>query len=114
VSQPKAGPQSASVDQAINRVLSAERDAREAVERCRAEAAAIHAAAAVRAGEIGRRTERRVKAAHLAADRAVERALKELLSADGGAVVHEAAAADDPRIDRAVEALADEIVGGSL
>jgi vacuolar-type H+-ATPase subunit H len=87
VSEPKAGPQSASVDQAINQVLVAERDAREAVERCRGEAAAIHAAAQERAREIGQRTERRVKAARRTADRAVERALKGLLSADPGAAV---------------------------
>jgi len=99
------------VDQAINQVLAAERDAREAVERCRAEAEAILAAAEERVGRIGRSTERRVRAAHRTADRAVERALKELLGADVGEDDHAAAVADEARVDRAVETLADEIVG---
>jgi hypothetical protein len=113
VSEPKAGPQSASVDQAINQVLVAERDAREAVERCRGEAAAIHAEAEERAREIGKRTERRVKAAHRTADRAVARALKDLLSADPGAGAQDGAGVDAARVERAVDALADDIVGGT-
>lgn len=104
-------PESGSVDDAINHVLAAERDARQVVDECRAEGARILAAAEERARSISQRTEKRIKAAHLIADRQVARALAELrggpsLSTDNGKAVPES-----ERLLGAVDALVDEIIG---
>ena len=71
-----------SVDRAMNRVLLAEQEARDAVEQCRAEAARIIAEAEERARGFSQRAERRIKLAHRIADRAVERALQGLSGSD--------------------------------
>jgi vacuolar-type H+-ATPase subunit H len=111
VSEPKIDPQVATVDQAINQVLRAEREARGAVERCREEAAAIVAAAEERARGISARTEQRIKSAHRLADKAVECALRELLRAEAREAPGETTQADEARVTRAVEALVDELIG---
>jgi hypothetical protein len=100
------------VDQAMNRVLAAEQEARQAVEATRAQAAAIVAAAEETAAAIGRRAERRIRGAHQIADRAVERALAELAGTRPVGSESSAPAADAGGLARAVSALADEIVGG--
>ena len=106
------GTEAASVDLAINRVLAAEREAREAVEQCRAEAALILNAAEERARAVTSRTERRIKAVHRIADRAVERALSELRKEPGDEVVPEEAGRAGGRLERALDVLVCEIVGG--
>jgi vacuolar-type H+-ATPase subunit H len=102
---------SSSVDRAMNEVLSAEREARDAVERCRAEAVRILAAAEEGARRIAQRTEDRVKLAGRVADQAVERALRELQGTeDGPAAAVSDAEAREP-LDRAVHDLVEEILG---
>jgi hypothetical protein len=102
--------ETASVDRAINQVLAAEREAREAVEECRARAAQMVAEAEDRARAVAKRTERRIKAAHRIADMAVERALKELLGKAPRAVVAERRTSGTKGSEQAVEVLADEII----
>ncbi len=83
-----------SVDAAFNRVLSAERDAREAVAAGRREADARIAEAEQTARGIVDRSEARIRAAHTIADRGIERALSELRAplASNGARVDEPSA----------------------
>jgi F0F1-type ATP synthase membrane subunit b/b' len=102
--------ETASVDRAINQVLTAEREAREAVEQCRARAAQVVAEAEDRARAVAKRTERRIKQAHRIADMAVERALKELLGKAPRAVVGASRSPGAKGSDRAVAVLADEII----
>ncbi len=98
------------VDAAFNRVLTAEAQAREQVEDCRKQAAAILVAAEEQARRIASRTDRRVRRAHRSADTGVERALADLLATgveagpadlEGDALV---------RLDRAIDALVAEIL----
>ena len=103
----EAGP----VDRAMNEVLAAEQTAREAVDRCRAEADAVLAAAEERARRIVRRTEHRIKAAHRTADGGVDRVLRELFRTEPGAGPGSAVDAEAARIARAVERLAKEMIG---
>ena len=105
--------ESDSVDLAINQVLSAERDARAAVEVCQEEARRILAEAEEYGRRISQRTERRVKAAHRTADAAVERALQGLMKAEGRAATSHAAEANEERLGHAVDLLVDEMVGAS-
>lgn len=96
-------------DGAFNRVLAAEARAREQVEACRQQAAAIVAAAEEQARLITNRADRRVRRAHRIADAGVELALAELLApgAEGepGMLEGDAIA----RLDRAIDALVAEI-----
>lgn len=101
------------VDEAMNRVLAAEREAREAVETCRGEAAAVLRRAEETAAAIGRRAERRVRAAHQIADAAVERALAALAGTRPAGGETAPAAAQVEAVGRAVAALVEEIVGGA-
>jgi len=101
---------SPSVDEAMNRVLRAEQEARAAVEGCRAEAAAIVTAGEERAKRIVQAADRRIRAAHRLADQAVERAVKDLLGVQPE-VAASALEGGGDRLDRAVAALADEIIG---
>ncbi|EXJ14127.1 hypothetical protein [Imhoffiella purpurea] len=101
------------VDAAFNRVLEVEAEARAHLEVCRREAAELVAAAEERARRIERRTEARMLTVHRRADAAVDRARDSLSSsrtewpdADPGLV-------DPPRLDRAVRALVEEIVGAA-
>lgn len=96
-------------DGAFNRVLAAEAGAREQVEECRQQAAAIVAAAEERARLITNRADRRVRRAHRIADAGVELALAELLApgveGEPGGLEGDALA----RLDRAIDALVAEI-----
>ncbi len=99
------------VDAAINRVLRREREAREAVAECRRQAEARLAAARARAQRIEARGERREQAMRVFCDRAVERAIAELLrppTASSGTL----SADQEGRIDEAVEQLCEEILTG--
>ena len=107
------GPETRAVDLAMNQVLAAEQEAREAVTACGEEARKILAQAEELARGISRRTERRVKAAHRIADQAVERALGDL--SDWGSDAGDPGALDagEERLERALDRLVDEIVGGA-
>lgn len=98
------------VDAVFNRVLAAEAQAREQVEGCRAQAAALLAAAEERARRIVRRADRRLRRAHAIADTGVARALADLKAA--GAEGEPEAAPEEmlARLDQAIEALVSEII----
>lgn len=106
------------VDQAMNLVLAAERDARLAVDECRAEAARIIAHAETRARALSGRSEARIKAAHRIANAAIARALADLAEVPAGVELdepvegapHGAAAIPEP-LAKAVETLVAEILG---
>jgi vacuolar-type H+-ATPase subunit H len=102
----------AAVDLAINSILAAEQDARDAVENCRGQAARILAAAEARVREIGQRTERRMKAAHRIADESVARSLGLLGEGDSRNVSKTAEGRSSDLVERAVDSLVDEMLGG--
>lgn len=99
----------AGVDLAINRVLEAEREARDQVEQCRAQAARLLAAAEDRSRRIARRAEQRIHAAHRVADQGVAAALQAM--AEHEPIDRTADAGADALVDRAAGILADEIIG---
>lgn len=97
-------------DGAFNRVLAAEARAREQVEACRQQAAAIIADAEERARLITSRADRRVRRAHRIADAGLERALTELLAPGVEAEPGELGVDALARLDRAIDALVAEIL----
>jgi F0F1-type ATP synthase membrane subunit b/b' len=99
------------IDAAFNRVLAAEAEARTSVDECRQEAARIVAAATVRARAIAGLTDRRMGLARRIADRGVARAMTQLKDEARARAIERAVAAGPGRIDRVVDALADEIIG---
>jgi hypothetical protein len=111
MAQRRGSGDSAPVDLAMNQVLAAERDAREAVAACRQEAQRILEAAEERVLRISRRAERRVKVAHRVADAAVDRALLGLGREKGGRPAGPAGEVGDGSLDRAIDRLVDEILG---
>ncbi len=98
------------VDRAFNRVLAAEAEAREQVEECRRQAAAILAAAEEQARRIASRADRRVRRAHRIADAGVEGALAELHAATVEAVPENPEGDALARLDRAIDDLVSEIL----
>jgi regulator of protease activity HflC (stomatin/prohibitin superfamily) len=112
-------PLSESVDEAMNRVLAAERDARLAVAECRAEAARLIAAAEAQARALAGRSEARIKLAQRIADGAIARALAELSEvppvADLTGTLRDAASSADraEHLTRAIDTLIEEILGGA-
>jgi len=100
-----------SVDRAMSQVLLAEREARDAVSRCRDEAAQILAAAEEDTRRIADRAEDRVKLAARLADRAVELTLQELQGSEPGSAPAGSEADVRDRLDRAVDDLVEEILG---
>ena len=104
--------QSPTVDEAINRVLAAERVARDAVEQCRRQATLRLDEAQILAKRVAARNERRVRAVQRIADRSVSRALEALVG-DRGARPGEPEpnAAQMVRLEAAIGVLLDEMVG---
>ena len=102
--------ESDSVDLVMNQVLAAEREARDAVVLCHAEAAQILAAAEEGARRIAHRTEHRIGLVHRVADQAVDRTLHQLRA--GGPESGSALSEEDVSelLDRAVDALVDELL----
>lgn len=98
------------VDRAFNRVLAAEAEAREQVEECRKQAAAILAAAEEQARRIASRADQRVRRAHRIANAGVERALAELRATTDGAVPANPERDALARLDRAIDDLVSEIL----
>jgi regulator of protease activity HflC (stomatin/prohibitin superfamily) len=115
----KKQPRTESVDESMNRVLAAERDARLAVAECRAEAARLVAAAEGQARALAGRSEARIKSAQRIADAAIARALAELaeippvqdLAGVSGDMAPPTATAEP--LTRAIEILIGEIIGGA-
>jgi regulator of protease activity HflC (stomatin/prohibitin superfamily) len=100
-----------SVEQSMNQVLLAERDARDAVARCRSEAARILAAAEEDVRRIVERTEGRVSLANRIADRTVDLAVREPRGPEAGAATPVPEADVRDLLERAVDGLVDEILG---
>ena len=102
-----------SVDRAINRILAAEQEARDAVENCRVEAARILSEAEERVREIDRRAERRMRAAQRIADASVARSIQRLRERGSSAVSETDEGRPGSPVDTAVEALVDEMLDGT-
>ncbi len=101
------------VDRVMNQILAAERHAREAVEQCRAEAAHILADAEERTRGIGRRTENRIRLTHKIADQSVDDALRKLRGPQSGQRAPAEEGEVRKLVDRAVDALVEDILGGT-
>ncbi|MFO1324424.1 MAG: hypothetical protein U1F15_10195 [Burkholderiales bacterium] len=103
----------AAVEAAIERVLSAERQARDAVEQAARDAAALADAARADARAVAERTDRRIR--NLRATFAT-RAEREIAALDAEAALQDAArelsAADLERLAQAVDALARDLTSG--
>jgi len=99
------------IDAAFNRALSAEASAREAVEQCRQQADRLVSDADAHARRLVDRTDERIRAVQLIADRRLQNGLDDLL----GTVPQTPDTAFDPaselRLDAAITALADEMIG---
>ncbi len=101
------------VEQAINRVLGEERNAREAVARCRAEAREAVNAARVRAGRILDRADARIGLLHRRCEQGVSGRLQEL-AAEAGQIPEQAVVAPElqQRLPAVVRRLAEEMTSG--
>jgi len=100
----------AQVDQAIARVLRAERDAQQAITHCQAECRELVAAAHRRAEAISAQAERRIATLREKIGVAIEQRIGELENTAGPGPL--AQAEDDPlheRLRRAAAAVADEL-----
>jgi hypothetical protein len=101
----------ASVDAAIARVLQAERDAREAVQRCAREAEALLEQANERAREVARRAAERSVRVQQGSAAALQRRLDDL-TAQQARLQHSALPADTPdRLRHAIAMLAAQLTG---
>jgi regulator of protease activity HflC (stomatin/prohibitin superfamily) len=99
------------IDAAFNRVLAAEAEARARVARCREEAERILASAEERAHRISSRADERILIVQQRADLALKQALAEIPSIPSehpGAITDPATLS---RLARAIEELADEMIG---
>jgi vacuolar-type H+-ATPase subunit H len=99
------------VDAAFNRVLAAEAHAREQVEECRSQAAALLAAAEERARRIASQADGRMRQAHQIADAGVERVLAELRAVSVEDAPDGLSAEALTRLEGAIGALVAEILG---
>lgn len=99
------------VDAAINRVLLRERAAREAIAECQRRAEAILAAARAQARAVERRGEARETLLHARSDRRVEDQVSALLR-QAPAPADALTAEQRARLERAIQMLCDEMVGG--
>lgn len=97
------------VDRAINRVLQAEAEAREAVAQCRERAESILAQADTECREITRRAEARLQLTQRIADRGIARALDELRAPLTSPQASRPQAAD-VRIDEVAAVLSRELI----
>jgi len=102
------------VEGAIARVLAAERDAREALARARRDADALEERARADARALAERTERRIRATRAAYEARVS---DEVAAIDAQAAAQDAIGPLSPDdlsgLERALEALAAELVGGT-
>lgn len=105
-------PPSGTVEQAMNRVLEAEREAQQAVEACRHDALQIRQAAQLQAGRIARRTDERLAHCHTRCNALLAREIRE---GDRAAAANPAGEAsyrlDDDALAAVVETLALTLAG---
>jgi hypothetical protein len=99
------------IDAAFNRALAAEASARESVAACRIEADRLLADAEDHARRLVERTDRRLLAVQRIADTSLQHALSELLDRVAEPLGDGLDAGTDARLNAAVAALADEIIG---
>jgi pheromone shutdown protein TraB len=99
------------IDEAMNRVLREEQQARVAVETCRERARMLLEHAQNRAKLIEYRTDARILRIQWLADRALQRALQGLAANAGRSALGPVAAAGNDRLARAIEVMLDEMVG---
>jgi vacuolar-type H+-ATPase subunit H len=102
------------VDAAFNRVLAAEASARGAVDSCRIEADRLLADAEDHARRLVERTDRRLLAVQRIAEVSLQQALSELLDRVAEPHGEGLDAAADARLDAAIAALADEMIGAAV
>jgi len=98
-------------EEAINRVLGAERDARAAIERCVQQAAATVDAARQRARHLAAHTDVRIGKVHARCSLALGRQIEALLRQEQAGDVAPPAAHDDEVLVAAVEHLAAALTG---
>ncbi|RKT47657.1 hypothetical protein [Thiocapsa rosea] len=99
------------IDVAFNRALAAESSARESVAACRIEADRLLADAEDHARRLVERTDRRLLAIQRIADTSLQHALSELIDRSAEPVGDGLDASADARLNAAVTALADEMIG---
>lgn len=102
------------IDAAFNRVLAAEAAARERVDACRGEAEGLVARAEGRARRIASRADDRVLAVQRLAEAGLRRALAELAGVPSVTPGAELDPLTNAPLIRAIEALADEMIGAGL
>ena len=101
------------VDEAIARVLDAERSARAAVELCAANAEAIRQAARARAHAIAERAAERAASVHRWTESSIRLRIAELDRERAALQQPAAPGPDEPqRVARALDLLAGELIGG--
>jgi vacuolar-type H+-ATPase subunit H len=102
------------VEQAMNRVLQAERSAEQAVEACRHEALKVQQAAQLQANRIARRANERLALCHMRCNARLTRELKERERTAEAEISQSAASAiqlDEAALTPVVEALALDLTG---
>jgi hypothetical protein len=99
------------IDEAMNRVLREEQQARVAVETCRERAKMLLEHAQNRAKLVEYRTDARLLRIQWLADRALQRALQGLGASAARPGLGRAAVAGDERLARVIEVMLDEMVG---
>ena len=100
------------VDEAMNRVLREEAQARVAVEACRERAKALLEEAQGKAKRIEHRADARLLRIHWLADRALQRALQRLAESGPRPGAASLPAGEGDRLVRVIERMLDEMVGG--
>jgi hypothetical protein len=112
MSRVEALPPEAAIEAAIARVLAAERDAREAVERATRNADALNEKARADARALADRTERRIRSVRAAYERKVTEEIAAIDAQAASQDVLQALSPDDGRrLERALQALAAELTG---
>jgi hypothetical protein len=111
MSRDTTAPSTLGIDEAMNRVLREEAQARDAVEACRARAKALLEDAQNRAKRVEQRADARIVRVQWLADRALQRALQRLTEATPQPGTASPAATEGDRLARAIVRLLDELVG---
>jgi regulator of protease activity HflC (stomatin/prohibitin superfamily) len=111
MSRDTTAPPTPGIDEAMNRVLREEEQARHAVEACRARAKALLEDAQNRAKRVEQRADARIVRVQWLADRALQRALQHLTEATPQSSTGPPAATEDDRLARAIARMLDELVG---
>jgi len=102
-----------SIDEAINAVLRAERDAKNTVEECRKEADRQLAEAREKARRIARRTDARITALHGRCSTATHREIETMLESEHEPETGLPRESEKEILRAAIKALATELTGGN-